>query len=400
MNKIQMRQSLLLLLTATIWGVAFVAQSVGMEYVGPLTFSCVRSLLGGIVLIPCIWFLGRHERAGHPGREVSQYEASKNQGERAVQKGKESQGEIAVQKGKESQGERAVQKEKESQRKRAVQKEKESQGERVVQEEKGKQGERGVQKEKGKQDKGADRELLAGGIICGLLLCLASNFQQFGIAHTSVGKAGFITALYIVIVPILGLLFHKKCRPLIWLGVCLAVAGLYFLCMAGGDAQAAAGQIFPGIPIGKGDFLVFICALLFSGHILAIDYFTERVDGVKMSCIQFWVCGIVSGIGMFLAEEPHFPAILMAWKELLYAGVMSCGVAYTLQIVGQKGMDPTVASLILSLESVISALAGLFILGQKLSGAEILGCILMFAAIVLAQLAGAEKKAVPSPTTK
>ncbi len=340
MNKIQMRQSLLLLLTATIWGVAFVAQSVGMEYVGPLTFSCVRSLLGGIVLIPCIWFLGRHERASHPGREVSRYKAGKSQGESAVQK------------------------------------------------------------EKGKRDKGADRELLAGGMICGLLLCLASNFQQFGIAHTSVGKAGFITALYIVIVPILGLLFHKKCRPLIWLGVCLAVAGLYFLCMAGGDAQAAAGQIFPGIPIGKGDFLVFICALLFSGHILAIDYFTERVDGVKMSCIQFWVCGIVSGIGMFLAEEPHFPAILMAWKELLYAGVMSCGVAYTLQIVGQKGMDPTVASLILSLESVISALAGLFILGQRLSGAEILGCILMFAAIVLAQLAGAEKKAVPSPTTK
>ena len=340
MNKIQMRQSLLLLLTATIWGVAFVAQSVGMEYVGPLTFSCVRSLLGGIVLIPCIWFLGRHERASHPGREISQYEAGKSQGERAVQK------------------------------------------------------------EKGKRDKGADRELLAGGMICGLLLCLASNFQQFGIAHTSVGKAGFITALYIVIVPILGLLFHKKCRPLIWLGVCLAVAGLYFLCMAGGDAQAAAGQIFPGIPIGKGDFLVFICALLFSGHILAIDYFTERVDGVKMSFIQFWVCGIVSGIGMFLAEEPHFPAILMAWKELLYAGVMSCGVAYTLQIVGQKGMDPTVASLILSLESVISALAGLFILGQRLSGADILGCILMFAAIVLAQLAGAEKKAVPSPTTK
>ena len=340
MNKIQMRQSLLLLLTATIWGVAFVAQSVGMEYVGPLTFSCVRSLLGGIVLIPCIWFLGRHERASHPGREISQYEAGKSQGERAVQK------------------------------------------------------------EKGKRDKGADRELLAGGMICGLLLCLASNFQQFGIAHTSVGKAGFITALYIVIVPILGLLFHKKCRPLIWLGVCLAVAGLYFLCMAGGDAQAAAGQIFPGIPIGKGDFLVFICALLFSGHILAIDYFTERVDGVKMSFIQFWVCGIVSGIGMFLAEEPHFPAILMAWKELLYAGVMSCGVAYTLQIVGQKGMDPTVASLILSLESVISALAGLFILGQRLSGAEILGCILMFAAIVLAQLAGTEKKAVSSPTTK
>lgn len=324
MNRVEIRQSLLLLLTATIWGVAFVAQSVGMDYVGPLTFNCVRSLLGGVVLIPCIWFLDRRE------------------------------------------------------------------------------GQKELRESGGKRtgcNRGASRELLAGGIICGLLLCLASNFQQIGIAHTSVGKAGFITALYIVIVPILGLLlFHKKCRPLIWLGVCLAVAGLYFLCMAGGDGLTVTEQMIPGIPIGKGDFLVFICALLFSGHILAIDYFTERADGVKMSCIQFWVCGIVSGIGMFLMEDPQIHAILMAWKELLYAGVMSCGVAYTLQIVGQKGMDPTVASLILSLESVISALAGLFILGQRLSGAEILGCILMFAAIVLAQLAGAEKK--PSPSRK
>lgn len=327
MDKWKMRQSLLLLLTAAIWGVAFVAQSVGMDYVGPLTFNCVRSLLGGMVLIPCIWFLDRHGEQKDKGRLASAGNSVKGSGQ-----------------GKKAQG-----------------------------------------------GKGGGRELVAGGVACGLLLCLASNFQQFGIAYTSVGKAGFITALYIVLVPILGLFFHKKCRPLIWLGVCLALAGLYFLCMAGADAQAAADRILPWLPVGKGDFLVFICALLFSGHILVIDYFTERVDGVKMSCIQFWVCGIVSGIGMLLTEEPHMAEILMAWQPLLYAGVMSCGVAYTLQIVGQKGMDPTVASLILSLESVISALAGLVILGQKLSWQEMLGCVLMFAAIILAQLAGKEK---------
>ena len=327
MDKWKMRQSLLLLLTAAIWGAAFVAQSVGMDYVEPLTFNCIRSLLGGIVLLPCIWFLGRHGEQKDKGHFSGTGDSRKGNGS-----------------GKKVQGE-----------------------------------------------KGGNRELMAGGVACGLLLCLASNFQQFGIAYTSVGKAGFITALYIVIVPILGLFFHKKCRPLIWLGVCLALVGLYFLCMAGADAQAAADRILPGIPIGKGDFLVFVCALLFSVHILAIDYFTERVDGVKMSCIQFWVCGILSGIGMLLTEEPRMAEIWMAWQPLLYAGVMSCGVAYTLQIVGQKGMDPTVASLILSLESVISALAGLVILGQRLSWQELLGCVLMLAAIILAQVAGKEK---------
>lgn len=337
MDKFQMRQSLLLLLTATIWGVAFVAQSVGMDYVGPLTFNCVRSLLGGAVLLPCIWLLdkygGKHGPIGEEGR-IGHEGKNGGQAEGRLQIGHE-----------------------------------------------------------GKKGKQADRQLLAGGIICGLLLCLATNFQQVGIAYTTVGKAGFITALYIVIVPVLGLFSHRKCRPLLWLGVFLALVGLYFLCMAGAGAQVTEGQVFPGIPIGKGDFLVFICALLFSGHILAIDHFTQRVDGVKMSCIQFWVCGIVSGVGMFLAEEPRLADILMAWKPLLYAGVMSCGVAYTLQVVGQKGMDPTVASLILSLESVISVLAGLVVLGQRLSWQETLGCALMFAAIVLAQVAGKEKSA-------
>lgn len=312
-----MKHSLLLLLTACIWGVAFVAQSVGMDYVGPLTFNCVRSLLGGAVLIPCIWFL-----------EKTNPRKAKGEGLLSREEKKEN-----------------------------------------------------------------DKKLLTGGILCGILLCLASNFQQVGIAYTTVGKAGFITAFYIIIVPVLGLFFHKKCGSAVWLGVILALAGLYFLCITD-TAQVMTEGMLPGIPVGKGDFLVFIGALLFSVHIMVIDHFTEQVDGVKMSCIQFWVCGILSGIGMFLTEEPQIGDILLAWQPILYAGIMSCGVAYTLQIVGQKGMNPTVAALILSLESVISVLAGMVLLGQHLSGREILGCVLMFTAIILAQLPQKKGKAV------
>lgn len=293
----QMKSSLILLLTALIWGVAFVAQSVGMDYVGPFTFNCVRSILGGLVLIPCIFVLERIR----PERKADQKCAGR-------------------------------------------------------------------------------RTLLTGGILCGVLLCVASNLQQIGIAGTSVGKAGFITALYIVIVPILGLFFRRKCSPTVWLGVLLAICGLYFLC------------INEGIHIQRGDFFVFLCALCFSVHILVIDHYTQLVDGVKMSCIQFLVCGFLSGICMFLFENPSMHNILEAWQPILYAGILSCGVAYTLQIVGQKGMNPTVASLILSLESVISALAGLVLLDQKLSVRETIGCVLMFTAIILAQLPAGKKQ--------
>lgn len=298
MRRLQIRNSLILFLTAVIWGVAFVAQSVGMDYVGPFTFICVRSLMGGLVLIPCIAFLNRR-------------------------KGKEEQAGIS-----------------------------------------------GAENEPEKQR----RKLLLGGVCCGLALCFASCFQQFGILYTSVGKAGFITAFYIIIVPLLGLFFGKKCGPFVWIGVALALAGLYFLCIG------------ESLRIGRGDLLVFICACLFSVHILVIDYFTAFVDGVKMSCIQFFVCGIVAGACMLLFEEPSFSQLLAAWKPVLYAGVLSSGAGYTLQIVGQKGMNPTVASLILSLESVVSVLAGLLILGQRLKGREVLGCVLMFGAIVLAQI--------------
>lgn len=288
-----MKNSLILLLTATIWGVAFVAQSVGMDYVGGFTFNAVRSIIGSIVLLPVIWFLDKQKE---PAKRTE-------------------------------------------------------------------------------QERRAERKtLVMGGIACGICLCLASNFQQFGIKYTTVGKAGFITACYIVIVPIIGLFMKKKCSPFIWAAVIMALIGLYLLC------------ITDDFSIGKGDILVLICAVLFSLHILVIDYFSPMVDGVKMSCIQFLVCGVLSGIPALVFEHPQWSSILAAWQPVLYAGVMSCGVAYTLQIVGQKNMNPTVASLILSLESCISVLAGWIILGQKLSAKEILGCFIMFAAIILAQL--------------
>ena len=292
---------MLLLLTAAIWGVAFVAQSVGMDYVGPFTFNTVRSLLGGIVLIPCIVLLKRINVGSKDTAGVAEHASGDPAGQRKV--------------------------------------------------------------------------LLTGGVACGVLLCIASNLQQFGIMYTSVGKSGFITAMYIVLVPVLGIFLKKKAGIKIWCSVAIAVGGLYLLCMT--DS---------GFSIQKGDLLLLLGAVIFSFHILTIDYFSPKVDGVKMSCIQFFTCGILSMVCMFLFEQPQIGAILQAWMPIVYAGVLSCGVAYTLQIVGQKGMNPTVASLILSMESVISVIAGWLILHQKLSGRELLGCVLMFAAIILVQL--------------
>lgn len=296
MKKMSLKNITMLFLTAFIWGVAFVAQSVGMNYIGPFTFSCVRSILGGIVLIPCIWFLDRLKMKEEGGTE-----------------------------------------------KRTM-----------------------SEKEK--------KTLLIGGICCGIALCVASNLQQFGVKYTTVGKAGFITALYIVLVPIFGIFLKKKVGVKVWISVAISVVGLYLLCMT------------EKLSISKGDFLVLLCAIVFSIHILVIDHFSPLVDGVRMSCIQFWITGILSAIPMFLFEKPSLSAIFAAAVPLLYAGVMSSGVAYTLQIVAQKDADPTVASLILSLESVFSVLAGWVVLGQVMSMREICGCVLMFAAIILAQL--------------
>lgn len=293
-----MKNSLLLFLTAAIWGVAFVAQSVGMDYVGPFTFNAVRFLLGGTVLIPVLLWKKRNGAFEKP--ETS--------------------------------------------------------------------GQQGASERSGRHT------TLVGGICCGCALSIASLLQQKGIQYTTVAKAGFITALYIIIVPVLGIFFHKKVRRLVWLAVALSVFGMYLLCIKG------------SFSIGKGDALVLLCAAVFSVHILVIDYFSPKADGVALSCIQFYTSSVICGAGMLLLETPSFQAILRGWVPVLYAGVMSCGVAYTLQIIGQKGMEPTVASLILSLESVVSLIAGWILLGQALNMKEICGCILVFIAIILAQL--------------
>ena len=292
--KQQIKSSLILLLTATIWGVAFVAQSVGMEYIGPFTFNAIRCVLGGLVLIPVILVLKKKKETGAENQE--------------------------------------------------------------------------------KEDK---KTLWAGGIACGVILCIASNLQQFGIMEASVGKSGFFTALYIVMIPVIGIFIGKRPGIKLWFCVALAVVGMYLLCMKDGS-----------FTIERADIMLLLCALAFSFHILVVDYFSPKVDGVKMSCIQFFVCAV----GMLFTEVPDISNIQAAWLPLLYAGLLSCGVGYTLQIVGQKGINPVIASLIMSLESVISALAGWVILGQVLSPKEILGCVLMFVAIIITQIPIGNKK--------
>lgn len=225
------------------------------------------------------------------------------------------------------------------------------------------------------------KTLLIGGICCGLVITVASTLQQFGIASTTVGKAGFITALYIVLVPVFGIFLKKQPRAIIWVSVVLALAGLYFLCMT------------DSFSFSKGDTLVLISSAGFSIHILVIDHFSPKVDGVRMSFIQFLIAGISCGIPALILEKPTFAALAAAWAPVLYAGILSCGVAYTLQIVAQKNYDPTIASLLLSLESVFSVLAGWIILHESLSPREIFGCILVFIAIILVQLP--ERKKVP-----
>ena len=227
---------------------------------------------------------------------------------------------------------------------------------------------------------GIDRYHLLGGMICGTFLCIAGNLQQIGIQYTSVGKTGFLTAVYIILVPILGIFLKKKAGIRVWLGVAIALAGLYLLCVT---------EKFTIVPA---DFMLLGCALLFAMQILAVDFFIDRVDGVKLSCIQFFTCAVLSTIGMVIFEHPSIPAMLQAWLPILYAGVLSSGVAYTLQVVVQRDMNPTVSSMILSLESVFSALAGWVLLKQVLSTKELLGCGLVFVAIILAQLPGKPQK--------
>ena len=297
MNRQKLKGNLLLLLTSLVWGISFIAQSKGVELITPMAFNGIRSVLGGVVLLPVIFFLDL---------------------------GKKKKG-IPVQK--------------------------------------------------------IDKTFIIGGLICGLCLCVASTLQTFGMVYTSPGKSGFITALYMVLVPIVGLFMGKKTRPVVWISVLIAICGLYLMCIS------------ESLSINIGDVLTLICALVFTFHILAIDHFAPKVDGVKLACMQFFVCGILNLIYVFLFEDPELEPILDCWLSIGYSGIFSCGVAYTLQIMGQKYTDPTSASILMSLESVFATLTTVILValgwdltGGQLTSREILGCVLMFAAIILVQL--------------
>lgn len=227
------------------------------------------------------------------------------------------------------------------------------------------------------------KTLWIGGIACGIVIMLASTLQQFGIYfETDAGKAGFITTLYIVIVPIFGIFLGKRVGLRMWGCVLLGAIGFYFLTMAG-HRQA--------FTIQMGDIFVLLCAVVFSIHILVIDHFSPKCDGVKLSCIQFFVSGVLCCILMFIFETPNIDAIIDCAFPILYAGVMSSGVAYTLQIIGQKHAEPTSASLILSLESVFAVLSGVLLLNETLTKFELFGCIIIFIAVIIAQLPAKNK---------
>ncbi len=292
----------MLLLTAIIWGVAFVAQSVGMDYVEPFTFNFARYMIGAIVLLPFL-------KLGNTKEETEDTN-------------------IVLQ-------------------------------------------------------KKVWKKSILGGIGCGFLLCIASMLQQFGIMYTNVvGKAGFITALYIILVPVLGIFLRKKTKPLVWICVVISVMGLYLLCVS------------EGYRLELADLLLLACALFFAIHIIFIDYISPGTNGVVISCVQFAVAGLCCMVVMLIFEQPSMANLLKAYIPILYTGVLSCGVAYTFQILGQRYVEPTGASLILCLESVVSVLAGWLLLKQALSLRELIGCVIMFVAIILAQFVQKEEATV------
>ena len=285
----KIKAAIMLMIAALVWGAAMSFQSEGMNYVGPLTFQAIRFLLGGTVLLPLVFFLGKKD----PGRSGEGYDP------------------------------------------------------------------KGVFK---------------GGAVCGIFLMIACTLQQFAILYTTVGKAGFLTSLYIIFIPVLGIFLKKRIGLNVWIAVALAMVGMYLLCMK------------ESLVLSKGDTLVVVCALVFSFQIMAIDKYAAIYNGLKLSCIQFYVCGILSAVLMFIFEKPDISSLLGAWVPILYTGAASCGIGYTFQTLAQKDLQPAVASIIMSLESVFAALFGWILLGQKMSLREIIGCGVMFAAIIIAQV--------------
>jgi len=284
----------MLLLTAMIWGGGFVAQSAGMNYIGPFTFCAVRYVLAMFALLPVIFFFCVDGK-DYPGKVWDRFMP--------------------------------------------------------------------------------DKATVKGGVACGLTLGVADVLQQIGICYTTAGKAGFITALYIIMVPLLGRAMGRKIPKVLIFCVLLAVMGFYFLCIQ--DA----------FMVNYGDILILCCAVFFSLHIIVIDHFMkQKAEGLKLSWLQFAVAFIVAGGLVSAFETPSMETLWAARYPLLFAGVISSGIAYTLQIMGQKYTDPTIATLLMSLESVFAAVAGWLVLGEVMSGREILGGVLVFIAVLLAQL--------------
>lgn len=291
------KNSIFLFLAAFIWGIAFVFQSKGNDYMQPFTFSAARNFLGFLVLTPVVLFKIRNSHKDTSNTKIPL------------------------------------------------------------------------------------KITIVGGIFCGLALTAASLFQQYGVKYTSVGKAGFITTLYIIITPILGMFLKRKCSWTVWVGAIVSVFGMYLLCVT------------DNFSVSAGDILVFICAILFAVHILIVDHFAPMTDGAVLSCIQFFICFIISLILALIFDSPTWQQIIDGIIPVLYAGIMSSGVAYTFQILGQKNFNPTASAMILSLESVISAISsyiaysvGFLSQDQTLTMVQIVGCAIVFGAVIFVQI--------------
>lgn len=291
-----------------IWGTSLVAQSIGMQHMGPFAFNAIRFLIGGISVLAFVLFRavirGKNHSTAIPGSSPTN-----------------------------------------------------------------------------------SRRLLHGSIACGVTLFVTASFQQIGICYTSVGKAGFVTALYIIIVPVFGLLLGRKIPFSLFICAMMAMTGMYLLC------------INESFTLNKGDIYIFLCAVTTAMHILLIGHFSLLTDGVKLSCAQFFVCGVLSAVCAGAAESVHFTAVISGWAPILYTGVLSCAIAYTFQTLGQREISPVVTSIILSLEAVFAAFSGWLILGENLSIKEISGCVLIFVAIVMAQSPALWQKASSRSTS-
>ncbi len=287
--------SLMLTVCAFIWGTAFIAQSVGSEFIEPLTFNFSRSVLASVFLLCCAFIMDALKK-----KDFTFW---------------------------------------------------------------------------GSDDPIYKERLLKGGVLCGIFISAASFFQQVGIAYTTVGKSGFITALYLVIVPVLCfIIYRRSIGVLTGAGIITAAVGMYFIC------------INESFTINIGDFYTLICAVCFALQIICIENVIKNLDGVRLSMIQFLTSSVINGILMFIFETPSADALIHGWLPLAYTGIMSSGVAFTLQIVGQKYVSSVLACMLMSLESAFALISGWLLLGQSMTTREIFGCLLVFAAIILAQV--------------